>query len=289
MNSEKRESRGLSYILLSALALFFGYLFSKRSTPIDNSVKAPHQQSISDKESEYSELKLSPTSTVISNTHPSPERDKKANDDWTKIRKWGDSAIGFLTLLAVTWYACVATKQRDEARQANVLTRQMITATMAAVFNIHSDFPTDDAIRVYLENSGKVTAGKLEGTAQIILRERQEGIDLAQQTIDIHEDAVRPTAMPIRMIPMHVPKFPEMADSKTIILRVSISYCDGFGNKTAQRYCSVYVVRKTPSGEYNARWDDCDSVRVDPEYKGSFTKPLPIIPGPPNIECAALK
>lgn len=101
------------------------------------------------------------------------------------VREWWKGIVETLTLIAVVWYACIASRQlkpmqdaakatQDAANAASTqttLVRQQLEGTMAAVLEVNAGFDLDAKRFVLsLTNSGHVIARHLRATLQITKR-----------------------------------------------------------------------------------------------------------------------
>jgi hypothetical protein len=62
--------------------------------------------------------------------NPEPVKDCcSAHDKWKHRLEWGNFVVGSLTLIAVVWYACIASKQWGEMRVANQTARTALESS----------------------------------------------------------------------------------------------------------------------------------------------------------------
>lgn len=158
---------------------------------------------------------------------------------------WYGLLINLLTLGAVSWYAFVAGQQRDAMIRQNGLTRQALSATEGAVFQIFADYNQvlhNPWIGVNCRNVGHAPARSITGTVEY----SRLGIDghiIQHEVRDISDNnTVTPTLAITAKFALTPVEDLSAYRNETFRVKVAISYDDGFTQKQSQGACFEMVI-----------------------------------------------
>jgi hypothetical protein len=160
-------------------------------------------------------------------------------------------------------------------REANRITRQIISATQAALLYFRPSIQWErNAVEVELVNVGKVGAPDVTASIEFLCIRSADGAVLQDSKIQIRKSILASGDGESRYIAIDTAVSPNAAenmprfDSEYWKFVGSFDYDDGFGNYRPQSICSIQFVEKQGNG-WGSTWQTCEDWKVLREPSGS--------------------
>lgn len=181
-----------------------------------------------------------------------PEERQREKKKKSRFKRYG-LAVNVGTLIAVIWYAYVATQQRNAMINANEVTQRLFQAEIGdfGVANL-----SRESVGWAMKNTGKTTAEKVRWDAKLMVTSLLNGATVQSAEI---------SSTPINVkdgTPALAYAFPlsdivgRNFESESFKIDVSITYENGFGKEIHQNFCRE-IIGKESSASLDFYAEEC--------------------------------
>lgn len=255
-NSVAHQS--LLHILAAAFfGTLIGFSLSRRNTPYSESIDSYHAQDKTNDDRECRQHIPPPSTRIIVESLPpssaiTPEwRSEKDKDHRLQ---WASIIVNFFMFLAVVWYACVATQQRDAMIKANEFTQRVFQADIGdfGVANI-----SRQDVGWSIKNSGKTTAENVTWSAKLTVTSLIDGSIVQSASLSSPPFNIKDGDPP------YIFQFPLTSnvgrdfESESFKIDVSVRYGNGFGKEVLQSFCREIIGKKSTTASLDFSVYEC--------------------------------
>jgi len=211
-------------------------------------------------------------SSVASQIPASPSQQNQSDKRKVNTPLWEKGAAitiaaGTIGLLVINIFLFRATKQSaDAAKNANELTRQVLSETQGAVFQMLIDFNNpiqkNPWVGPSFMNIGKIPARNFKGVCEF-LRVDSEG-EIIQSEKQTSTDDTIPVGLAFTCMFPVVPPHKDLSDYRSEAFRATatISYDDGFGSRREQHFCREMEIHP----KQGPGWPPCEIAKAWKEH-----------------------
>ena len=258
------EPHGLRYILVSALAFFYGWSLANRYSSNDESRESVSPHGGTGKETNGRPIEP----FIIPQVTPPPVQTNQSNGRKDNTPRWkkvvegsiASATIGLLIANIVGLY--ITNSTLHELQQQTNLIRQQLTSVKGARCDITYGINEEIVLYVQANNDsnrqGRVDALHFEGSFEVTRQSMDTGKIIWQKSepIKLHKPQIASG--------MNIAAYEKIADfsnkdknfgllehrKETIVVQGPYQYDDGFGDLVLDSFCVQFIGRRLNNGQY---------------------------------------